>query len=155
MELIEILILIVSIIILLTISHNFIISSAESNVQMAVEEKEFNRMMDEVIVFFYEKIPILDKNIAQILGDYLRWGENSYIFYGKNYGVLNVKQFIENHFNSTFGQNWNIEASYQGKKIEFGFSIPEKIRTRTFMIRLPIPKALTDGEVINVKFTQW
>jgi len=151
----EVLILVVGVTILLTLSYHFLTSSAESNVQVVVEAKEFNRIMDEVIVFFYEKIPTLDKNTAQILGDYLRWNETSYVFYGKYYGSLNVKEFIEDHFNSTFGQNWNLETSYKNKKVEFGFNVPEKVRTRTFMIRLSVPKALTDGEVINVKFTQW
>jgi hypothetical protein len=155
MELMEILILVVGITVILTISYYFFTSSAESQAQMILEEKEFNRVMDEVVVFFYEKIPIIDKNLAQVLGDYLRWGENSYILYGKYYGILNVKEFVENHFNSTFDQNWHLETSYKGNKTEFGFNKPEKTRLRTFIIRLPIPKALTDGEVINVEFTQW
>ena len=66
-----------------------------------------------------------------------------------------LKEFVENHFNSTFNQNWHLETSYKDKRTEFGFRIPEGTRIRTFMIRLPIPKALTDGEVINVEFTQW
>jgi hypothetical protein len=155
MELMELLILVVGISIVLIISHSFLTSSEETNVQMVVEEKEFNRVMDEVIVFFYEKIPILDKSLAQVFGDYLRWGNSSYVFYGKYYGNLDVKEFVEDHFNSTFERNWHLEASYNKTSVEFGFKVPEKIRVRTFMIRLPIPKALTDGEVINVEFTQW
>lgn len=154
-ELVEILILVVGVTILSILSHHFLISSTEGNVQEVMEAKEFNRVMDEMIVFFYEKIPMLDKNMAQILGDYLRWSEASYVFYGKYHGSLNVKEFIEHHFNSTFGQNWNLETSYKNKKVEFGFNVREGVRTRTFIIRLPVPKALTDGEVINVKFTQW
>jgi hypothetical protein len=155
MELIEILILVVGISVMLTISYHFLTSSAESSTQAVIEEKEFSRVMDEIVVFFYEKVPIIDKNLAQILGDYLRWGEKPYILYGKYYGNLNVDAFVGNHFNSTFDQNWHLETSYKGKRVEFGFKVPEKTRLRTFIIRLPVPKALTDGEVIDVQFTQW
>jgi len=149
------LILVVGVSILLIISYSFFTSSVESNTQIVVEEKEFNRMMDEITIFFYEKIPVLDKTPTQVLGDYLRWGNESYIFYGKYYGVLDAKEFIENHFNSTFDKNWHLEAYYKDKKIEFGFEVPQKRRLRTFAIRLPVPKALTDGEIINVMLTEW
>ncbi|MDI6825847.1 MAG: hypothetical protein QMD36_01470 [Candidatus Aenigmarchaeota archaeon] len=123
--------------------------------QIIVEEKKYNSILNDVTGFFYNKIPIIDKNLAQALGDFIRWGEDSHVLYGKYYGGLNVKEIIETYFNSTFEDRWHLETSYNGTKFDFGFKIPENMRLRTFIIKLPVPKTLTDGEVINVAFTQW
>lgn len=154
-ELIEILILVVGITILQVVLYYFLVSLREKGAQIVVEEKEFNKILDAVNGFFYNRIPVIDKNIAQVLGDCLRWCDGNYILYGKYYGELNIKDVVESYFIASFGEGWHLEASYKDRKLEFGYKIPEVERLRTFMIKLPIPKALTDGEVIDVKFTQW
>jgi len=155
MELLEILTVVIGVSILLVLSYYFFTSSREKSMQVITEEKEFNRLTNDITGFFYNRIPVIDKNLAQVLGDYLRWGENSNVFYGKYYGILNAKEIIEIYFNSTFENKWHLETSYNGEKFEFGFETPENMRLRTFIIKLPIPKSLTDGEVLDVKFTQW
>lgn len=154
-ELIELLTLVIGITVLLIISYYFLTSSRERNMRITVEEKEFNRILDDVTGFFYNRIPVIDKNLAQVLGDCLRWCDKSYILYGKYYGGLNVKEVVEIYFNSSFGERWHLETFYNNTKFDFGYKIPSNIRLRTFIIKLPVPKALTDGEVVDVKFTQW
>lgn len=151
-ELLEILILVGGSLILILISYFLFTNTSSQTTSLTVEENQFERITNSVTEFFYVRYPLIEKNLAQMLADSIDSGQ-PVVFYGERYGSLDVEKIITEHFNSIFGDRWHLETVHKSKKVDYGFNIPQNVRIRTFIIKLPMPGM--GGDVLDVKLSQW
>lgn len=151
-ELLEILILSVGATLLILISYFLFTSGTQQPTTLATEQQQYDRITDSVSNFFYTRIPKIEKTFAQMLGDIASTKTTS-VYYGEKYGGINVSQIVYEYFDAQFDSQWHLFFTVKDKNFDFGYEIPTNRRTRTFIMKLPIPSFI--GEVIDVKFTQW
>ena len=152
-EIMDFVIIIVGVSIMLIMSYFLFGSKTPHITSISIEQHQYARTLDTVTNIFYTRIPGIDKVLAQMLGDLIVSGKDGIVDYGDRYGGINVTKIVYENFDAYFDKNWNLKIIYEDKKLEFGYSVPLGKRTRTFIMKLPLPSF--EGESINAEFKNW
>lgn len=151
MEMIELLMIVSVSSVLILISYFLFFTKMPEVTKITAEGRQFERVGDVARNIFYTRIPSIDKNLAQLIGDMVV-NDREVVDYGDRYGGVNVTKLIYDNFNSYFENRWHLKMSYESQ-FEFGYEVPSDLRIRTFIIELPLPSYR--GEVIDAEFAQW
>jgi len=157
MELINILLLVVSVSILLVISYFF--SLRTSSIERGkVSLQQYKRLEAVVNEIFYSDVPLIEKTPAQLIGDAIHNRSDSLyykelVYYGKARKSVNVTDIISDLMDSHFN-NWKIEIYDKNRKlVEFEHYTIEEKNVITYNLPIPIPSYL--GETVNVRIKVW
>ena len=123
MELMEILILVVGLSILLILSYYLFSQASSASSTILFEETQYEKITSFTSNFFYTRIPGIDKTISQLLADRIV-SDNDVVYYGEQYGGLNVTKIIHDYFNSYFSNRWNLSISVNAKIVYSVLWIP-------------------------------
>jgi len=104
-------ILIVGIFLLIFLSYFLFTSTSSQSTSLIVTQHEYEKVTDVVRNFLYTRIPNLEKNYGQLLGDMVVNGGEDVVDYGERYGGINVTKIIYEYFDNYYPQRWMLNLT--------------------------------------------
>jgi len=104
-ELLELLILTVGVSIALILSYFLFTTRTPKLSSILAESHQYDRLTDITNEFYYAKIAGTERTLSQLLADRIAAGENP-VFYGKDWGNVDVDNQTTQFFNTYFDKNW-------------------------------------------------
>jgi len=148
-ELMELMILVVSLSIMLIISY-FIFTSKTPKIEgLETEEHIYTRLGDVVISFYNTKISGTKRTLAQLLADRIV-AKSGNIDYGEGVGVINVDKQVTEFFDIYLDKKWNLSNNQLSLGHEVSNNIKRKI---SYTIMLPIPSS--SSEIVTLNLYTW
>jgi len=108
-EPIEITLLVVGVALILVVSYFLFTSAYSSKSSFQTEEHQYEVLGEASKNLFYTKIPYIDKTLAQLIGDRFLQDSDT-VYYGQDYGSVNVREVVDNYFTNYFKKNWKFSV---------------------------------------------
>jgi hypothetical protein len=142
-EIMNIVILVVSMIVVLTLSYFLFSKTGTSLKQNLITESRYETVIDLSIAFYNAKVAGTHRSLAQLTGDSISL-KSPKVPYGIGFGLINVENQLKNFFDTYLGENWALIYRGADYGFEVGYEIP-KIKSKvTYNILVPLPTSGRD-----------
>ena len=142
-EIMNIVILIISVSIILVLSYFLFSKTGTSLKKNIVTESRYETAIDLSIAFYNAKVAGTHRSLAQLTGDSISL-KSPKVPYGIGFGLVNVEDQLVDFFNTYLGEKWALVYEGDGYSFNLGHDIPTIKDKVTYIILVPLPTSGKD-----------